>query len=79
MQNIDAVFQTGQVDYPVGAAGIPNPDFLHPIANGFHGLEIVRFEATLDPVQLKPGLSTGSFGKAPEPLQRVPEEKCGVS
>jgi hypothetical protein len=77
MQDEHAVLCPGEIDHPIGTTSISNPQLLHTLAYGLHGLEVIWFQAALKPIQLESCLSARILGEAPEPFLRVTEKIDG--
>jgi hypothetical protein len=59
VKHVDGISELGNVDDPKRPGSIPNPSLLHTLADGVHGLSVVRFLAVLHLIELMACLALG--------------------
>jgi hypothetical protein len=69
VKDVDGISELGNVDDPECPGCIPNPNFLHTLAYGFHRLPVVRFLAVLNLIELMAGLAPSREWKGTKVIQ----------
>ena len=69
MQHVDRIGQAGGVDDSIDAGIIPYSNLFHALADGGHGLEVIRLLAALYELQLLASVMPCVLRKFPQSLQ----------
>lgn len=56
MQHINRFRTCGQIDYAIGSGRVPHANLFHARTHSFHRLPALRFETSLDKVQIEAGI-----------------------
>src|SRR6218665_137425 len=76
--HVDGISELGNVDDPKRPGSIPNPNFLHALAHGVHGLPVVRFLSALYLVELMTCLAPGRKRKSAKVIKGVAPKLDGL-
>ena len=77
MKHIDGISELGNVDDPERPGCVTNPNFLHTLAHGVHGLPVVRLLAVLNLIELMTSLAPGWKRKSAKIIKGTAPELDG--
>jgi hypothetical protein len=71
VQDVNGVFELGNVNHSIDSSVIANADFAYSSANGRHWLPVEGIQPTLDTIELEPRCSLGISRKLSQAFERI--------